>query len=157
MFMTYGSLDQIGKGSAAECCSWAAPAPYCIARGSAAFVTRVRSIRASSVPIPGRSVRARSTFGAHRSYSADHAQASAEHSGTAAKIRADQWPDHWSDRYRRVERVSAHPKKEWLRRGSEAAHGKFTFLIRLIVCSSQSSRKPTIFWRPLGNARSVGV
>lgn len=64
-------------------------------------------------------------------------QASAEHSGTAAKIRADQRPDHWSDRYRRFERVSAHPKKEWLRRGSEAAHGKFTFLIRLIVCSSE--------------------
>src|SRR6202043_43750 len=134
MFMTYGSLDQSGKGSAAECCSWAAPAPYCIARGSAALITRVRSIRASGVPIPGRSVRARSTFGAHRSYSADHAQASAEHSGTAAKIRADQWPDHWSDRYRRFERVSAHPKKEWLRGGSEAGRGKLTLFFSFIAC-----------------------
>jgi hypothetical protein len=27
----------------------------------------------------------------------------------------------------------------------------------LIACSSQSSRRPTIFWRPRGNARSVGA
>jgi hypothetical protein len=27
----------------------------------------------------------------------------------------------------------------------------------LIACSSQSSHRPTIFWRPRGNARSVGA
>jgi hypothetical protein len=157
MFMTYGALNQSGKDSAAECCSWATPAPYSIARGSAAFVTQVRSIRASSVPVFGGGVRAGSTGRTHRSYSADHTQASAEHGGAAAEMRAEQWPDHWSDRYSRVECVSTHPKKTWLSRASKAAHGKFTFPIRLIACSSQSSRKPTIFWCPLGNALSVGV
>ena len=29
--MTYGPLYQNGEGSAAECCSWPTPAPYCVA------------------------------------------------------------------------------------------------------------------------------
>ena len=90
-------------------------------------------------------------------YSTDHAQASAEHSGTAAEIRAKQWPNHWSDRDTRVELVSTRSKKTWLSRGSKAAHGKFTFPIHLIACSSQSSRRPTIFWCPRGSAPSAGV
>src|SRR5947199_7960239 len=82
-------------------------------------------------------------------------QASAEHCGTAAEIRAKQWPNHWNDRDSGVELVSTHPKKTWLRRGSKMAHGKFTFLIHLIACSNQNSRRPTIFWCPPGHSRSV--
>ncbi len=157
MFMTYGALDQSEQGSAAECCSRLTPAPYSIARGSAALVTQVQAVRASSISIPGGGIRVGSTGRSHRSYRADHAQASAEHSGTAAEIRAEQWPDHWNDCDSGVELVSTHPEKTWLSHGSKAAHGKFTFPIHLIACWSQNSRRPTIFWCPRGNSRSVDV
>lgn len=155
MFMTYSALDQNGEGSAAECCGRPTPTPYFIARGSAALVTQVQSVRASSISILGGGSRVGSTGRSNRSYRADHAQASAEHSGTVAEIRAEEWPNHWSDCDGRVERVSTHPKKRWLSHGSKAAPGKFTFPIHLIACLSQNSRRPTIFWCPLGNARSV--
>ena len=51
--MTDGALDQNGEGSAAECGSWPTPKPYFNARGSAAPVAQVQSVRASSVSIPG--------------------------------------------------------------------------------------------------------
>src|SRR6266581_2763046 len=155
MYMTYGAFDQGGKGSAAERRSWPSPASCCFTPSSTALVTRVRSVRASSISVPGGSVPARSTGRSHRAYSADHTEASAEHGGTAAEIREKQWPDHRSDSDRRVERVSRCSKKAWLSRAQRAAHSKSTFLIRLIACSSQSSRKPTIFWFPLGSAPSA--
>src|SRR5215467_123733 len=157
MFMTYGTVDQNGEGPAAKCGSRPAPTPYRIARRSAALVAQVQSVRASSISIPGGGIRVGPTGRSNRSYRADHAQASAEHRGTAAEIRAEQRPNHWSDCDGRIERVSTHPKKTWLSRGSKAAHGKFTFPIHLIACSNQSSRRPTIFWCPRGNARSVGA
>jgi len=153
--MTYSALDQNGEGSAAECCSRPTPTPYFIARGSAALVRQIQSVRASSISISGGGIRVGSTGRSHRSYRADHAQASAEHSGTAAEIRAEQWSNDWNDCDGRVELVSTHPKKTWLSHGSKAAHGKFTFPIHLIACSSQNSRRLTIFWYPRGNSRSV--
>ncbi len=155
--MTYGAFDQGGKGSAAERRSWPSPASCCFTPSSTALVTRVRSVRASSISVPGGSVPARSAGRSPRAYSADHVEASAEHGGTAAEVREKQWPDHRSDSDRRVERVSRCSKKAWLSRTQRAAHCKSTFLIRLIACSSQSSRKPTIFWCPLGSAPSAGV
>src|SRR5262245_62122224 len=114
MFMAGGAFDQTGKGSAVECCSRPTPTPYGIARGSAALVAQVQSVRASSISIPGGGIGAGSTGRSHRSYRADHAQAAAKYRGTAAEIRAEQWPNHWSDRDSRVERVSTHSKKAWL-------------------------------------------
>ena len=137
MFMTYGTLDQSGKGSAAECGSGPTSKPCCIARGSAALVAQVQAVRTASISIPGGGVGAGSAGRSRRSHRADHAQASAEHSGTAAEIRAEQWPNHWSDRDTRVELVSTRSKKTWLSRGSKAAHGKFTFPIHLIACSRE--------------------
>ena len=157
MCMTYDALNQSGKGSAAERRSWPTPASCCFTRSSPAVVTRVRSVRASSISVLGGSVPARSTRRSHRAYSADHVEASAEHGGTAAEVREKQWPDHRSDCDRRVERVSRCSKEAWLSRAQKAAHCKFTFPIRLIACSSQSSRKPTTFWCPLGSAPSAGV
>src|SRR6184192_2398611 len=155
MCMTYDALNQSGKGSAAERRSWPTPASCCFTRSSPAVVTRVRSVRASSISVLGGSVPARSTRRSHRAYSADHVEASAEHGGTAAEVREKQWPDHRSDCDRRVERVSRCSKEAWLSRAQKAAHCKFTFPIRLIACSSQSSRKPTTFWCPLGSAPSA--
>src|SRR5438093_5495804 len=157
MCMTYDALNQSGKGSAAERRSWPTPASCCFTRSSPAVVTRVRSVRSSSISVLGGSVPARSTRRSHRAYSADHVEASAEHGGTAAEVREKQWPDHRSDCDRRVERVSRCSKEAWLSRAQKAAHCKFTFPIRLIACSSQSSRKPTTFWCPLGSAPSAGV
>jgi hypothetical protein len=157
MYMTYGAFDQGGKGSAAERRSWPSPASCCVTPSSTALVTRVRSVRASSISVSGGSVPVRSTGRSQRAYSADHAEASAEHGGTAAEVREKQWPDHRSDRGRRVERVSRCPKKAWLSRAQRAAHCKSTFPTRLIACSSPSSRKPTIFWCPLGSAPWAGV
>jgi retron-type reverse transcriptase len=154
MFMTDDAFDQIGKGSAAERRSWPAPASCCFTRSGTALVTRIRSVRASSISVLGGSVPARSAGRSSRAYSADHVEASAEHGGTAAEVREKQWPDHWSDRDRRGERVSRCSKKAWLSRAPKAAHCKFTFPIRLIACSSQSSRRPTIFWSPRGSALS---
>src|SRR5262245_58886942 len=136
MFMTDGALDQSGEGSAVECGSGPTPTPGCIARGSAEFVAQVQAVRASSISIPGGGVRAGSAGRNHRSYGAHHAQASAKHSGTAAGIRPEQWLNHWIDRDSCLELISTCPKETWLSRGSRAAHGKFTFLIHLIVCSS---------------------
>ena len=156
-FMTGDAFDQSGEGSAAERRSWPTPASCCFTRSGTALVTRVRSVRASSISVSGGSVPARSAGRSPRAYSADHVEASAEHGGTAAEVREKQWPDHWSDRDRRSERVSRCSKKAWLSRAPKAAHCKFTFPIRLIACSSQSSRKPTIFWSPRGSAPSAGV
>jgi hypothetical protein len=81
-----------------------------------------------------------------RSHCADHLEASTANRGTAAEMRETQWPDHWSDRSQRLKCISARPKKAWLNRVKIAAHFKFKFLIRLIACSSRSSRGLTRFW-----------
>src|SRR6266567_3756885 len=150
IFMTDDALDQSGKGSAAELRSWPTPASCCFAPSGTALVTRVRSVRAPSISVPGGSFPAGSAGRSPRAYSADHVEASAEHGGTAAEVREKQWPNPWSDRDRRGERVSRCSKKAWLSPAPKAAHCKFTFPIRLIACSSQSSREPTIFWSPCG-------
>jgi hypothetical protein len=157
MFMTDDAFDQSGKGSAAERRSWPMPASCCFARSGTALVTRVRSVGASSISVPGGSLPARSAGRSPRAYSADHVEASAEHGGTAAEVREKQGSNHGSDRDRRVERVSGCSKKAWLSRAPKAAHCKSTLPIRWIACSSPSSRKPTIFWCPVGSAPSAGA
>jgi hypothetical protein len=157
MFMTDDAFDQSGKGSAAERRSWPMPASCCFARSGTALVPRVRSVGASSIPVPGGSLPARSAGRSPRAYSADHVEASAEHGGTAAEVREKQGSDQGSDRDRRVERVSGCSKKAWLSRAPKAAHCKSTLPIRSIAGSSQSSRQPTIFWCPDGSAPSVGA
>ena len=157
MFMTDDSIDQSGQGSTVEHRSRSARAPYRVARSGAAFVTRVRPVRASSIPVSGGSLSARPTGRSHRGYSADHAQASAEHSTSVAEVCEKQWPDYRSNRDARVERVSGCSKKVWLSRAQEAARFKSTSTMRLIACASRSSPKPRIFWCPVGSALSVGV
>jgi Reverse transcriptase (RNA-dependent DNA polymerase) len=157
MFMTDDSIDQSGQGSTVEHRSRPARAPYRVARGGAAFVTRVRPVRASSISVPGGSLPSRPAGRSHGGYGADHAQASAEHSTSVAEVCEKQWPDYRSNRDTRVERVSWCSKKAWLSRAQEAARFKSTSTMRLIACASRSSPKPTIFWCPVGSALSVGV
>src|SRR6266852_2550304 len=155
--MAHGAFafDQSGKSSGAERRSWFAPASSCAARSSAAVVTRVRLVRAPSISLPGRSLPARSTCRSSRGHSADHVEASAAYGGTPPEVREKQRTDYWSNRDRRVACVSPHSKKAWLSRVKKAAHFKSTFPIRLIACSSRSSRRPTIFWCPVASAPSA--
>jgi retron-type reverse transcriptase len=154
-FMAYEAFDQSGKGSAAKRCSWSAPASSCASRSSAAVVTRVRFVGASSISLPGGSLSARSSRRSSRDHGAGHVEAPAAHGGTAPPVREKQWSDHWSDCDRGLECVSTHPKKAWLSRVEKAAHFKSTFPIRLIACSSLSLRRPTIFWCPVASAPSA--
>src|SRR3982751_4230752 len=119
MFMTYGAIDQGGEGSAAECSARPASRSGGNAGSSAAPVAQVQSVRTASVSILGGGIGAGRAGRSCRDYRAD--QASAEHSGTAAEICAEQWPNHWSDCDGRVELVSTHSKKTWLSHGSKAA------------------------------------
>ena len=157
MFMTDDSIDQGGQGSTVEHRSRSARAPYRVARGGAAFVARVRPVRASSIPVPGGSLPSRPAGRSHGGYGADDAQASAEHRTSVAEVCEKQWPDYRSNRDTRVERVSRCSKKAWLSRAQEAAGFKSTSTMRLIACASRSSPKPTTYWCPVASARSVGV
>jgi hypothetical protein len=150
-FMSYGTLDQNGKGSTPEHCSWSAPASSCASRSCAAVVRRVRFVRASGLSLPGGSRSAGSSRRSSRGHRADHDEASAAYGGTSPEVREKQRTDHWSNRDRRIECVSTHSKKAWLSRVQKAAHFKSTFPIRLIVCSSRSSHRPTTFWCPVAN------
>jgi retron-type reverse transcriptase len=149
--MSYGTLDQNGKGSTLEHRSWSAPASSCASRSGAAVVRQVQFVRASSISLPGGSLSAGSSRRSSRGHSADHDEASAAYGGTSPEVREKQRTDHWSHRDRRIECVSAHSKKAWLSRIQKAAHFKSTFPIRLIVCSSRSSHRPTTFWCPVAS------
>jgi hypothetical protein len=156
-FMAYGAVDQSGEGSAAERRSWPTPASCCTSRSSAAIVTRVRFVRASSIPLLRGGLPARATGRSYRGHGADHVEASAAHGGTAAKVREKQWPDYWSDRDRRVERVSRRSEETWLSRAPRAAHFKSVLTMPLIDCTIQSSLRPTVFWCRFGSVPSAVV
>src|SRR5438552_7097352 len=157
MFMTDGSFDQSGQSSAVEHRSRPARAPYRVARGGAAFVTGVRPVRASSIPVPRGSLPPRPAGRSHGGYGADHAQASAEHSTSVAEVCEKQRSDYRSDRDTRVERVSSCSKKACLSSAQGAARFQSTSTMRLIACASRNSPKPTIFWCPVGSAPPVGA
>src|SRR5258708_15802877 len=124
--MADDAFDQSGKGSAAERGSWSAPASSCASRSSAAVVTRVRSVRASSLSLPGGSLSARSRCRSSRGHGADHVEASAAYGGTSPEVREKQRTDHWSNRDRRLECGSTHPNKAALRRVHKVAPVKST-------------------------------
>ena len=105
--------------------------------------------------LPERSLPTRSTRPSSRSHGAGHLEASAANGGTAAAIRQKQWLDHRSHRNRRVACVPTLSQKAWLSRVKVAAPFKSRFLIRSIAGSSQSSRRLTTFWFPVGSAPSA--
>ena len=149
------AFDQGGEGLAIECRSWPATASSCASRSSASVVTRVRSVRAPGISLPGRSLPARSSSPSSRSHSAGHVETSAADRGAAPQVRQKQRSDHRSDRNCRLECLSAYSKKAWLSRVEKAAHFKSTFPIRLIACSSRSSRRLMTFWFPIASAPSA--
>src|SRR5215469_6243732 len=90
-----------------------------------------------------------------RSHSIGHLETSAPDRRTAPKVCEEQRSHHWSDRNRRVKCVSADSKEAWLSRIERAAIFKFMFPIRLIACSSRSSRRLTRFWSHVVSAPSA--
>ena len=68
-----------------------------------------------------------------------------------------QWPDHRSDRYTRIGRVSRYSEKAWLSRAHPTARFKFTLNMYLIACTNQNSSRPTVFWCPIGSVPLAGV
>ena len=155
--MAYDAVDQGGKGSALERRFRPTPASGCMARGSAALVAQVRTVRASSISVPAGSLPSRSSGGSYRGHSAGHVETSAAHGRNVTEARKKQRHDHGSDRDRRVERVSRCSEETWLSRAPRADHFKSRFPIRLIAYSSRSLSRPTIFWCPVASARSVGA
>ena len=157
ILMSHGALafDQGGEGLAIECRSWPATPSSCASRSSASVVTRVRFVRTPGISLPGRSLPARSSSPSSRSHSAGHVETSAADRGAAPQVREKQRSDHRSDRNCRVACLSAYSKKAWLSRVEKAAHFKSTFPIRLIACSSRSSRRLMTFWFPIASAPSA--
>jgi len=155
IFMAKGALNQGRESSPNECRSWPAAAWSRAARGSASPVTGVRFVRAPSISLPGRSLPAGSACKSSRSHSIGHLETSAPDRRTAPKICEKQRSHHRSDRDCRGKCVSAHSKEAWLSRIERAAIFKFMFPIRLIACSSRSSRRPTRFWSHVASASSV--
>jgi len=154
-FMADGAFDQSGKGSAPERRSWSASTLCCACRSSSAAITRVRSVRASSISLSGESLPARSCSRNSRNRSTRHFEASAADGRIAPEICEQQRSYHRSHRNRSIECLSAYSKKAWLSRIENAAHFKFRFSIPLIACWSPNWCRFTTFWFPVASARSA--
>src|ERR1019366_783958 len=157
MFMTDDAINQGGQGSAVERRLWHVAGQCCIARGHAAIIARVRSVRTSSLPLPGGSDPSGRAGRSLRGFGADYAQAPCGNSAAAAGVREKQWADHRSDCGTRVGGVSEYSEKAWLSRVHGTARFKFTLIICLIACTTLSSPRPTVFLCPFGNVRSAAV
>ena len=155
--MTDDTINQGGQGSAVERRLWHAAGRCCIARGHAAIIARVRSVRTSSLPLSGRSGPSGPVGRSLRGFGADYAQAPCGNSAAAADVREKQWADHRSDCGTRVGCFSEYSEKAWLSRVHGTAHSKFTLIICLIACTTTSSPRPTVFLCPSGNVPSAAV
>ena len=155
--MTDDTIDQSGKGSAAECRLRHAPGQGSIARGNAALIARVRPVRTSGIPVSGRSDPSGRAGRSLRDYGTDYAQASGGHGTYSASLCEEQWADDRRDRDTCVGRVSKYSEKAWLSRAKGTALSKFTLTICLIACTTRSSRRPTVFWCRFGSVRLATV
>jgi hypothetical protein len=154
-FIADGARNQSGKGSAFERRAWSAATSTGARRRSSPAVTRVRSIRASSISLSQESVSARSTRRNSRDHNTGHIEASATNRRTSPEIRERQRSDDRGNRYCRVACLSAYSQKAWLSRIQEATHFESTSHIHLIACSRRSSRRLTRFWSHIANAPSA--
>ena len=154
-FMADGARNQSGKGSAFERRTGSAATSTGAPRRCSPAVTRVRSIRASSISLSRESVPARSTRRNSRDHNTGHFEASATNRGTSAETCEKQRSDDRGNGSRRVACLSAYSQKAWLSRIQEATHFESISHIPLIACWSRSSRRLTRFWSQLANAPSA--
>lgn len=150
--MSYGALNQSGKGSEAEHGSWTTRAGCCFARSGAAPFARIRAVRASGISVSAGGLPARSAGRSYRSHYPGHIEAPATHIEVAEETCEKQWADYWSDRDGRTEGVPGTTEEAWLSCAPKAACQRSTLTMSLIACSSPSLPRPTIFLSLLGNA-----
>ena len=155
IFMADSPIHQGSESSPNKFGSWPTAARSGAARGSASPFTRLRFIRAPSLSLLGRSLAVRSTHRNSRSHNIGHLETTAPDGRAAQKVCKKQWPHHWGDRNRRRKCVSADSKEAWLSRTERAAIFKLMFAIRLIACSTRSSRRLTRFWSHVVSALSA--
>ena len=155
IFVTDGALNQGRESSPDECRSWPAGAWSRTARGGASPFTRVRVIGAPSLSLLGRSLPARSARRNSRGHNIGHLETATPDRRAASKVCEKQRSHYRSDRNRRSQCVPADSEEAWLSRLERAAIFKFTLPIRLIACSSRSSRRLTRFWSHVANAPSA--
>ena len=153
-FMADDALDQSGKGSIPERRSWSASASNCAFRCSPSAVTRVRFIRASSISLSATGLATQASSRDSRGYCTGDLETPPTDCGIAAEIRERQWPDHRSDCNRGIKYLPESSEEAWLSRVEKAATFKSTLPIRLIACSSRSSRRLTRFWSQVASAPS---
>src|SRR5271167_4731579 len=153
MFMTDGTIDQSGEGSAAKPRLRHAPGQGSVARGKAALIARVRPVRTSGVPVSGSSDTSGRAGRGLRDYDTDYPQASGGHGTCSASLCEEQRADDRHDRDTCVGRVSEYSEKAWLSRAKGTARFKFRLTICLIACTTRSSLRPTVFWCPCGSVR----
>lgn len=115
-------------------------------RGRADPVAQVRSVRASSIPLPRGSRTARCAGRGDRGNGTHHSAASAKYRASIAHASRTQRHDHRRARHTSAGRVFRRAKMTWLSGAQDAPNSKSPSTIRLIDYSSRSSRKPTIFW-----------
>src|ERR1700732_422258 len=154
-FMEDGARYQSEKGSAFERRACSSAASTGARRRSSSAVTRVRSIRASSLSLSRESVPARSTRRNSRDHHTGHFETSATNRRTSPEIREKQRPDYRGNRNRRLACLSAYSQKAWLSRIQEATPFESISHMHLIACSRRSSRKLTRFWSHVANAPSA--
>jgi hypothetical protein len=155
--MTHGPIHQSGQGSAVERRSPSSATRYPVARGSAALVARIRAIWTPSLSVPRASDPSGPAGRSLRGYGADHAQAPGENGTSSSGICQKQWADDGCDCDPRVGRVSEYAEKAWLSRAQRAARFKFTWITCLIVCTTRSSPRPTVFLCRFESALSAAV
>ena len=155
ILMANGALNQSGESSPDECRSRPAAAWNRAARCGASPVPRVRIVRAPSISLFGRSLPAPSAGRNSRSHSIGHLETATPNRRAASKVFEKQRSHYGSDRNRRGKCVFADAKEAWLRGIESAAIFKLVFPIRLIACSSRSSRRFTRFWSHAVSARLV--
>src|SRR6202790_198885 len=138
--MEDGARYQSGKGSAFERRACSSATSTGARRRSSPAVTRVPSIRASSLSLPRESVSARSPGRNSRDHNTGHFEASATNRRTSPEIREKQRSDYRGNRNRRVACLSAYSQKAWLSRIQEATHFESISHIHLIACSSRDRK-----------------
>jgi hypothetical protein len=151
--MADGQINPSGQGASPERCLRAA-GQGSVAQGHAAPFARVRTVRTSSLSVPRGSDPSGRPGRSLRGNGADNAQNPGGNGTSSSGVCEKQWADDRCDRDKRVGRVS---EKTWLSRAQRKAHFKFTSTICLIVCTTRSWPRLTVFLCPFGSAPSAAV
>src|SRR5271168_5426634 len=146
--MTYDTIDESRKSEATERRTSLASTRHGAPRGSAEAIAKVRSVGTSSISISRGSRTARRPGRGGRGDDTHYPQTSARHRAYPAPAGGTQRHDYRCARRTSSGRVYKRVKRAWLSGAKDAPPPKSPSTIRLIDCSSRSSRRSTLFWSP---------